>query len=387
LINTTYDSEKWQHAMDATLDAIQEAEAAGHDLYAFTDLLPIGEISDEVREELTLRGTITDRFNQEQIWGVGPNYTRQIQEWCQPRWTSDHAAEYNATKKSHAPTLNAVETFYSNNGVPIWEDKNWEYGERYDTLTISGDLAQEHKYYLQEGYTTARMHTYREPRFYASVGFDGGKWFSLEAEDGENIPSLNAKAGQLSGKSGFEIYSITGYFTKKLVNYQNIIERGNISIEGYTFPIIRLSDLYLMYAEAANEVKAVPDEEVYKYIQEVRHKAGLDKGSDLKTTWASFSTDSDKPLTKEGMREIIRQERLIEFAFEGKRFWDLRRWKMAQEYFSKPIRGWNIYAGDAQNFYQVKNIFYRDYLIKDYLWPISQNELLRNPNLIQNPGW
>ena len=42
---------------------------------------------------------------------------------------------------------------------------------------------------------------------------------------------------------------------------------------------------------------------------------------------------------------------------------------------------------DVEGFYEVENIYYRNYLIKDYLWPISQNELLRNPNLVQNPGW
>lgn len=158
-------------------------------------------------------------------------------------------------------------------------------------------------------------------------------------------------------------------------------------MEGYTFPIIRLSDLYLMYAEALNEVKSSPDAEVYEYIQRVRHKAGLDIGSDLVSTWAQHSKNANKPTTQSGMRNIIRQERMVELAFEGHRYWDLRRWKLAADYFSKPIRGWNIYAASTKDFYQVKSIFYRDFLIKDYLWPISQDEMLRNPNLVQNPGW
>ena len=69
------------------------------------------------------------------------------------------------------------------------------------------------------------------------------------------IPHLNAKAGAPSGKQGFEIYSITGYFAKKLVHYENIISLEGSTIQGYSFPIIRLSDLYLMYAEASNETK------------------------------------------------------------------------------------------------------------------------------------
>lgn len=387
LINPVYDPEKWVKAKDACIDAILTAEEAGHQLYEFTDLLPIGNIDDVIRHELTLRATITDRFNSELIWGLGNNWTAQLQTWCQPRFTSFHAADFNNAKKSHAPTLNAVENFYTIKGVPINEDKDWDYFNRYIPVEIEGKIAEDHRYYLQNDYSTAKLHTYREPRFYAYVGFDGGKWFSLESTDDNSIPSLNAKAGQLSGRTGLELYSITGYFTKKLVNYQNIITQSTRTIETYPFPIIRLSDLYLMYSEALNEVLETPDSEVYEYIQRVRHKAGLDINSDLVSTWELYSKNAAKPKTKEGMREIIRQERLIELAFEGSRFWDLRRWKLAEEYFNLPIRGWNINGATPTDFYQVRNIFYRDYLKRDYLWPISQTELLRNPKLKQSPGW
>lgn len=385
--NQTFDPEKWVAARDASLDAILTAEANGHSLYSFTDLLPIGQVSDEIREELTHRATITDRFNREQIWGIDRGWTGDLQAWCQPRWTGDHASNFGFTKKSHAPTLNMVEDYYTSNGVPINEDLNWDFNNRYNIVTVSDQIADDHKYYIQSNARTAGLHTYREPRFYATVGFDGGKWFSLETNDPENLPTINAKAGEASGRIGFEIYSITGYFTKKLVNYENRIVSGNISVIGYTFPIVRLSDLYLMHAEAANEVKSAPDAEVYEYIQKVRHKAGLDANSDLVTTWATHSNNPSKPTTKEGMREIIRQERRIELSFEGQRYWDIRRMKLAGDYFAKPIRGWNIVATDTEGFYQIKNIHFRDHLLKHYLWPISEDELLRNSKLIQNPGW
>ena len=386
-INTVYKPEKWIVARDACKEAIDEAEMVGHGLYEFKDLLPIGNISPTVRHELTLRATITDRYNKELIWGVGHNWVNALQNWCQPRFTSHHASDFNNTKKSHAPTLNMVEDFYTHRGVPINEDKFWDYTERYQLIQIIGDIADQHKYTLQSDYTTAKLHTYREPRFYSFIGFDGGKWFSLETVSDEQIPYLNVKAGQLSGRGGLELYSITGYFAKKLVNYQNVITQASTRVIEYTFPIIRLSDLYLMYAEALNEVKTTPDTEVYEYIQKVRHKAGLDNESDLVKTWEDYSRIPDKPKNKEGMRNIIRQERMIELALEGPRYWDLRRWKLADSYFSRPIRGWNIYATDVEGFYQVRNYFYRDFLKKDYLWPISQNEMLRNSNLIQSLGW
>ena len=391
LVNQSYDPQKWVLAKDALLDAIESAEANGHSLYQFNQQLPIiGGISDQITQELSLRAAITEPFNSEIIWAFSADWTGELQQWCQPRWTADHSALFGYTKKSHAPTLNMVETFYTRNGVPIDEDISWEYGNRFDvvqTPILDADNENYHEFYIEDDYATAKLHTFREPRFYSTLGFDGGKWFSLETENINFIPHLNAKAGAPSGKQGFEIYSITGYFAKKLVHYENIISLEGSTIQGYSFPIIRLSDLYLMYAEASNETKAAPDADVYEYIQKVRDRAGLDVGGDLVNTWQMHSANPSKPSTKDGMRAIIHQERMIELALEGHRYWDLRRWKLAGEYFSKPIRGWNIFKPDVAGFYEVENIFYRNYLTKDYLWPISQTELLRNPNLIQNPGW
>ena len=391
LVSQVYDPQKWVYARDALFEAIESAHLNGHQLYEFNQQIPIiGGINEEITTELSLRAAITEPFNTEIIWAFAPEWTGDLQMWCQPRWTADHSALFGYTKKSHAPTLNMVETFYTNNGVPIDEDLTWDYGNRYDVIeTPLFDSNNEnfHEFYIEDDYYTAKLHTYREPRFYSSIGFDGGKWFSLETENINFIPHLNAKAGAASGKQGFEIYSITGFFAKKLVHYENIISLQGSTIKGYSFPIIRLSDLYLMYSEALNETKAAPDAEVYEYIQRVRTRAGLDAGGDILNTWQMYSTNPSKPMTKDGMRKIIHQERMIELALEGHRYWDLKRWKLATEYFNKPIQGWNIFRSDVEGFYEVENIFYRNFSTKDYLWPISQNELLRNPNLIQNPGW
>ena len=391
LVNQVYDPQKWVYARDALFEAIESAHLNGHQLYEFNQQIPIiGGINEEITRELSLRAAITEPFNTEIVWAFAPEWTGDLQMWCQPRWTADHSALFGYTKKSHAPTLNMAETFYTNNGVPIDEDLTWDYGNRYDVIqTPLFDSNNEnfHEFYIEDDYYTAKLHTYREPRFYSSIGFDGGKWFSLETENINFIPHLNAKAGAASGKQGFEIYSITGFFAKKLVHYENIISLQGSTIKGYSFPIIRLSDLYLMYSEALNETKAAPDAEVYEYIQRVRTRAGLDAGGDILNTWQMYSTNPSKPMTKDGMRKIIHQERMIELALEGHRYWDLKRWKLATEYFNKPIQGWNIFRSDVEGFYEVENIFYRNFSTKDYLWPISQNELLRNPNLIQNPGW
>ena len=159
---------------------------------------------------------------------------------------------------------------------------------------------------------------------------------------------------------------------------------GDISSYRYAFPIIRLADLYLMYAEALNEVKSSPDDEVYEYIDYVRKRSGLEE---VKDSWSKYSKFPDKPLTQEGMREIIRKERLNELAFEGPRFWDMRRWKLAEQDMNRTIRGLNIYEDTPEEFYKVQTIFNTSFTLKDYLWPLSIEEMVRNKNLVQNPGW
>jgi hypothetical protein len=146
---------------------------------------------------------------------------------------------------------------------------------------------------------------------------------------------------------------------------------------------MRLADLYLLYAEALNETTG-PDAEVYRWLDMVRKRAGL-KG--VVESWTKYSSRPSKVATKEGLREIIQRERLIELVFESKRFWDLRRWKVAENYLQRSINGWDITQREAVNYYRVRPIFSSSFSLKDYFWPISENSLIVNPNLVQNPGW
>lgn len=127
-------------------------------------------------------------------------------------------------------------------------------------------------------------------------------------------------------------------------------------------PLIRLADVILMYAEAQNESKGA-DSSVYDAINKVRKRAGL---PNLPTG-----------LTKDEMREKIRHERMVELAGEGQRYSDIRRWKIAKDVVDKV---W------MTNFYGVQ-VRQRGFPDHYYLWPIPQQEVDLNPELIQNPGW
>jgi hypothetical protein len=87
------------------------------------------------------------------------------------------------------------------------------------------------------------------------------------------------------------------------------------------------------------------------------------------------------------MRDIIQRERMNELAFEGIRFWDLRRWKLSKQYMNKPIRGLYVFGENANDFYKVQTLYELKFEDKDYLWPIRTSMLLRNTSTVQNPGW
>ena len=372
LFNTTYDETKWQRAAQAAREAIDTCIYANHELLneyrTKTDLTPAME------RESIIRSIVSERESPEVIWGATNSpFSQNYQRMLVPLLIQ--VTSSNPVSQFYASTLRMAELFYSKNGVPIEEDMEFDFGNRFELRTATS----EENDFVRSGEQTAALHFDRESRFYASIAFDRGTYF-LDP----TYHYVQTRSGELATKRNQGEFSATGYFVKKLINPNNALNT-NTMLADYEFPwpVIRLGDLYLLYAEALNEVKGTPDAEVYEFIDKVRERAGLEGTVD---SWANYSSQPTKPTTKEGMREIIRQERLIELAFEGQRFWDLRRWKEAEKYMNMPIRGWNI-AGKGLGFYNVTTIFTPSFNFKDYLWPIKENERINNPNLVQNPGW
>ncbi len=380
LFNQTYDPQKWIRAAEACKNAIDTCHLAGHKLYYFSN--PSLNISDSTAKVIQVSQIITDKWNSEHLWGKSfGNYYHyyDIQRATLPRLHTDHSIlQY----PFFGPTLKMAELFYTSNGVPIDEDITFDYNGRYNITTVDAD----HRFYLQPGHFVAKLHMNRESRFYGSLCLDGGWYFGLgRTTEGTQWP-LNFLLGQMEGgRIGTERYTITGFYIKKLSHYLTTnVGKSSWVPKRFDWPIIRLADLYLLYAEALNESLEQPDEQVYQYIDTVRYRAGL-KG--VAESWSTYSSFPDKYKTKEGMREIIQQERGIELMFEGHRFWDIRRWGLAVETFTQPIQGWNIEGEQPGEFYQKVTIDNLNYSIRDVLWPLKESDLLVNPNLIQNPGW
>ena len=382
------DPAKWQRAATACREAINLCEAEGVKLYEYPAQSAY-TLSETTRQVMTCRHVFMDKWNIEMIWASSRAANANDHQYCHlPFFTTEEAGAAQGLPIL-SPTLRMAELFYSNRGVPIDEDTQYDYDNRYKTAPAPAD----HLYYIQTGFETAKLHMYREPRFYASLGFDGGVWFGNgrfrdigNGTASETSWIMAMKKGQASGNYSGIRYSYTGYWAKKSSHFESSRNNNGTSLSRVqtSYSILRLADLYLLCAEALNESLAAPNEEVYRYIDRVRNRAGLEGVVD---SWNKYSRLSSKPSTKEGMRSIIRQERMIELAFEGKRFWDIRRWKTASELLNLPIRGWNVMGSTTADYYNVVTIEAPRFTTKEYLWPIRDLELRTNKNLIQNPGW
>lgn len=407
MLFSEYDANKWKMAADACKMAVDTIDFSGIELFKFDKNeieLPPNTSRDEVPEEvinvLTIQQSLSEQWTDEKLFVSTNGSANKVQHQAQARTHVNFANNYNCFG-FYSPTLRIAEMFYTKNGVPIDEDLTWDYPNRYGLMKYDVDNdsdfdnnnVPDNEYFVKDGETTINLHLDREVRFYGSLGFDRGIWYGNPgvyitggAQAGFKDHYVEGRASEYSGTAiGSGIFSQTGYFPKKLVNFDNTIESGSDTdyiTTNYAFPEMRLADLYLLYAECSNEVDDRAT--AYIYIDKVRARANL-KG--VVESWASFSSIPSKPQSKEGFRDIVQQERLIELVFEGHRFWDLKRWKLAEFYMNRPFRGWNYLGETAQDFYVPNELGSPSYSFKNNLWPIETNEILSNPNLIQNGGW
>jgi hypothetical protein len=401
LFPQAYQAEKWTRAAEAIREAIEISHEAGHRFYDYQIIIPNVTMSETTLLKCKLRAVITEKFNSEIIWpSVASINDLQLK-------SAANFGIYTAAvaPSDIGPTIKVAEEFYTKNGIPINEDAQWiswvgeNFVQRYEHIVVSTEagsgidgvnsLSDDHKYYIESNQSTAKLHFYREPRFYAWLGFDRGIW-EMNGQTNENDSwKIHARGGESQGQMATSAFTTCGYFTKKLVNMESVKNSGNngfIHVQ-YTYPIVRLSDLYLLYAEALNESKSAPDTEVWNWVDSIRLRAGLET---VVRSYEEYAIPSmkTKPLRKDGMRDIIKRERLIELSFESQRFFDLLRWKDAMQYFNEPVQGWN-YAGTNADAYYTLTTYWnqRVFNTRDYFWPLRLGTLQVNSNLEQNPGW
>lgn len=228
------------------------------------------------------------------------------------------------------------------------------------------------------GYDPQNPYKNRDPRLAATVAVNGDNWPEYDKALILETFTGGANGQPISGAT------TTGYYLKKLCNGAiSLATNGRVKESKHAWITFRVGEVYLNYAEIAyrltNSFTQVPTGgtmTAMEALNQLRSRAKVGVFSDANpVTW-----------------ERYQKERMVELAFEGHRFWDVRRWKEADKFF-KNIKGMEITkhvdpATEKVSYtYEVKTINNRLWEDKMYLYPIPQSECAKNPNLEQNPGW
>lgn len=319
-----------------------------------------------------------------------PNQTSSLSSLGFPRnYNNGQGATHTAML---AATQKLVDAFFMNNGATIEEENTHLYNDQGPTATTGegGD----HFYIRGTGKDAATpiltnfklananpklpvpsRCLNREPRFYATIGFIGRGYL----QENGTFYYADYKANALDGFLQSDRPSTrSGYPVVKWVSDED--QRVDGSFEK-PYHIFRLAEIYLSYAEALNEYNPA-DPDIVKYLNLVRFRAGL---------------PGYAPSTQEETRKRIRHERYVEFAFEGKRYFDSRRWKEAgntekdiwgnSKGMGGLVYGSNYTAQDSR-FYDRAVIDGYIFRSKNYFLPIPYQEVENHwGTMTQNPGW
>ncbi|RNC65541.1 RagB/SusD family nutrient uptake outer membrane protein [Proteiniphilum sp. X52] len=246
------------------------------------------------------------------------------------------------------PTQNLVDAFPMANGYPITDPDS--------------------------GYDPSNPYTNRDPRLALYIIRNGST-----AGPQNTVITTAADGGDNNALNRTETSTRTGYYMKKLLS-QSVNANPSSETPAYHYkPFIRYTEIFLGYAEAANEAwgpggTGTNSYSAYDVIKAIRQRAGI--GIDNNDPYLeSARNDKDK------MRELIHNERRLELCFEGFRFWDLRRWKKD---ITEPAKGVSISGGNYTVLPQVERRVYQHHM---YYGPIPYGEIIKFSNLLQNEGW
>ncbi len=240
------------------------------------------------------------------------------------------------------PTQNLVDAFPSVNGYPITNPAS--------------------------NHDPADPYANRDPRLRLYIAYNGNTF------SGRTL--ITGRGGGVDAKDSTENSTRTGYYLKKLLVEEVNLNPVSPTTQKHYEVHMRYTELFLIYAEAANEAWG-PDGigtggfSARDVIEALRKRAGI----------AQPDTYLASVTTKEDMRRLIRNERRLELCFEGFRFWDLRRWK---ENLTEPARGINI-NGSTMTVVDVEpRAFSNEYM---HYGPVPETEIVKYSALSQNKGW
>jgi starch-binding outer membrane protein, SusD/RagB family len=345
---------RWQAAYDANKQAIALLSANGFKLHnSFSDLWFQEANNPEAVWVTCYNNKVGDQINKNQTWD---NNTR-------PSYLGTGSG-------SNQPTWEIVEAF------PMKDGKN---------VTEKGS-----------GYDKQLFYKNRDPRFNQTIGYNGATWH------------INGNANYrlwtyfVNNKTIEQKATNTGFYCRKAIDPN--LATGAVANSGTDWIEMRYAEVLLNFAEAACGVNKL--DEAYAQLREIRKRAGIEAGAD-----GNYGLDPD--MSRSELFEAILLERQVELAFEGKRFWDLRRWKqfetklngkrrtgvtinlkttaISAAEFAAKRDGMNLDSAYRQYFEIVPKSLDTKYTInwkpEYYFFAIPSTALTNNPKLEQNIGW
>lgn len=331
LFNPSNDQQKWQKAADAAAVLLNNGYSLYPD-YRKAFILPSGAANSELIFAMNFTST---NGHQAPMHNLSRRY-----------------GAYGGWWASNGPTQNLVDDYDMINGKAPF---NYVGGVK----TINP----------ASGYDPDDPYANRDPRFDATIIHDGTVY------RGDLFEMWVSTTGTTWGFDSYKQSGDnprTGYVLKKFMPDADIPLNWQTT---YTnpWPHFRLAEIYLNYAEAKFELG---DEATCReYLSKVRVRVGMP---------AIPAT-----ITGPELRRTLYNERRIELAFEGHRFFDIRRWKIARDVENRPIMGMDIFRNPVTmvKTYNPVQVFVRTFQEKMYLLPVDNNEILRNKELVQTQGW
>lgn len=347
LISQTYDASKWQKAADAAKTFI--TRFPNFSLFRKTGATPFETAF------LSCRDVMLTDWNSEIIFAKGNASIDLIQYDMSPNHNNGNGGDKGGSFRAASQQM--VEAYFMANGLATTDPASGYSRTGFSSFRAPDDNASR---------SVSNMYVNREPRFYVGITYTNRKWINPNSTIVTDF-TWNGNAGRAG--IGNDDYSSTGYTQRKNLSTSGWQERAR------TFAMIRLAEIYLDYVEALYEVNPT-DPDVLIYLNRIRERAGIPQYG---------SAEGMIPVPAD-MREAIRQERRVELAFENHRYFDTRRWKIA-ETTDRNLEGLDITKNADNGFYNVIQVESRVFDKKHYLWPIPNGEIQKVPLLVQNTGW
>lgn len=316
------------------------------------------DAADAAAEVIDYKGGV-DALPQDGVEYYSPDITNTLEDGLNPDeiiWRDNRASASTSWESSFFPpslygngrmnpSQNLVEAFPMANGYPIDDPGS--------------------------GYDAASPYAGRDPRLDKYILHNGSviseKNLTLLVADG-NTDGINVTENRSTR---------TGYYMKKRLRMDVNCDPVSTTAQTHYTPRIRYTEIFLDYAEAANEAWGPKGTgghaySAYDVIRKIRQRAGVGGTDDPYLEACAGSQDR--------MRGLIRNERRLELCFESFRFWDVRRWMLD---LNEPVYGLK-WDGETYERILVENRTYEDYM---YFSPIPNSEVLKYSNLEQNRGW